>query len=147
MRAVVTKPKRVGDSLLRDAHGRKECTICRRWQDEECFAALKHTSDGLNYQCRECRQEYLWMRNYGITREDYNRMLAEQVGKCAICGGDPEGGRASRLPVAAFHVDHDHETGKVRGLLCAHCNTGLGKFKDDPARMRAAAGYLERHSA
>ena len=61
-------------------------------------------------------------------------MLAEQGGLCAICGVAP-----------AAHVDHDHETGAVRALLCFNCNGGLGQFKDDPAVLRAAAGYVEEH--
>lgn len=75
---------------------------------------------------------------FGVTLDDYNRLLAEQNGRCAICETDDPGGRG------AFHVDHDHETGQIRGLLCNECNIGLGKFGDDPARLRAAADYLER---
>lgn len=65
-------------------------------------------------------------------------LLARQGGKCAICGTDRPGGRGT------FHVDHDHATGKVRALLCNACNTGLGAFRDDPVRLRAAADYLDR---
>ena len=61
-------------------------------------------------------------------------MLEEQAGLCAIC---------RRAPAA--HVDHDHLTGAVRALLCFNCNGGLGQFKDDPAVLRAAAEYVERH--
>ena len=63
-------------------------------------------------------------------------MLAAQDGLCAICGTAP-----------AAHVDHDHETGAVRQLLCFHCNGGLGQFRDDPVVLRAAADYVERHRA
>lgn len=73
---------------------------------------------------------------YGITESDYDRMLAEQNGTCAICG-------ATESPLA---VDHDHETGAVRGLLCQRCNTGLGQMRDDPEILRAAADYLVTHN-
>ena len=60
---------------------------------------------------------------------------------CAICGtDDPNFGH-----VKTFSVDHDHETGKVRGLLCLHCNLGLGKFKDNSTNLRKAADYLDKH--
>ena len=61
-------------------------------------------------------------------------MLEAQGGMCAICGTAP-----------AAHVDHDHETGAVRQLLCFNCNGGLGQFNNDPAALRAAADYVERH--
>jgi hypothetical protein len=72
-------------------------------------------------------------------------MLTEQNGECAICGVvmTPPA-RASKNSVAVT-VDHCHETGKVRGLLCYSCNLGMGIFKDSLERIRAAAAYLERH--
>jgi len=63
-------------------------------------------------------------------------MLADQDGVCAICGGPPNG-RGEH-----FYVDHDHETNDVRGLLCCNCNSGLGHFKEDPAKLQAASDYL-----
>lgn len=84
-----------------------------------------------------------YMRHYmyGVTEVQYQAMLDEQGHACAICGEtDWAGGRHAGSP----HVDHDHDTGAVRGLLCGSCNTGLGQFKDDPARLRAAVEYLER---
>jgi hypothetical protein len=71
---------------------------------------------------------------YGITAEDADAMLGAQGGLCAICRAAP-----------AAHVDHDHETGAVRALLCFNCNGGLGQFKDDPRVLRAAADYVEEH--
>jgi hypothetical protein len=79
---------------------------------------------------------YHYNRKFGITVEDYDRMAAEQNGGCAICGTTEPGGRG------VFHVDHCHDSGKVRGLLCTGCNTGLGQFKDDPTRLLAAVEYL-----
>lgn len=81
---------------------------------------------------------YFLMYRYGITIDDYERMLDEQGGRCAICATDVPGSRNK-----VWSVDHCHTINKVRGLLCAHCNWGLGHFKDDPDRLRAAASYLQ----
>ena len=78
-------------------------------------------------------------RQYGITLAQYNAMLAEQGGLCAICN------KPSRMkrPLA---VDHDHVTGRIRGLLCFHCNTAIGHLLDDPKLVQIAADYLGRHA-
>lgn len=71
-------------------------------------------------------------RRYGITFDQWTEMLIAQSGRCAICLD----------PMVDPHVDHDHSTGSVRGLLCTNCNTGLGKFKDSPDRLASAIQYL-----
>jgi hypothetical protein len=73
-------------------------------------------------------------RRYGISAAEADVMLAAQRGLCAI-----------RRVAPAVHVDHDHATDAVRQLMCVHCNGGLGQFRDDPAVLRAAAEYVERH--
>lgn len=78
------------------------------------------------------------MRKYGITATEYNRILEEQHGGCAICGRANSGDSTH----VRFHVDHCHSTGVVRGLLCSNCNTGIGKFEDDPDRLNKASMYL-----
>ena len=72
---------------------------------------------------------------YGLTSAGYDALLAEQDGQCAICGGVE-----SRLV-----IDHNHDTGKVRGLLCQKCNRGLGQFDEAPRHLLAAIAYIERH--
>jgi hypothetical protein len=76
---------------------------------------------------------------YGLTPEQYGAMLAEQGNACAICRSPEWPGKGNRP-----HVDHDHATGKVRGILCGRCNFGLGQFQDDPDLLRAAITYLTR---
>lgn len=80
------------------------------------------------------KQEYHLRRTYGISREQYEQMVADQKGKCAIC----------RKFDNKLHVDHCHTTGQIRGLLCGSCNRGLGLFRDDPAIMRRAITYAQR---
>ena len=78
---------------------------------------------------------------YGLTREQYDAMLADQHGLCAICGCPPTGTVKDRH----LHVDHLHGTRTVRGLLCLGCNHLIGKAKDSPALLDAAKAYLLRH--
>lgn len=73
-------------------------------------------------------------RMYGLAPGTYEDLFEAQHGRCAICGRQPEGRNLS--------VDHNHTTGRVRGLLCGPCNRGLGFFADDPERLRAAILYL-----
>lgn len=87
---------------------------------------------------RERRRNYMYKRAFGITIEDYDRMLTEQRGGCAICGAKEGGTRSGR-----FCIDHNHSTGKVRGLLCQGCNTAIGLMRDEPGLLRGAAYYVE----
>jgi hypothetical protein len=79
------------------------------------------------------------MAQYGLTVGDYDVMLAAQGGGCAICGRAAHNGNDTRK----LHVDHDHETGRVRGILCANCNRILGLAGDDTGILRKAADYLD----
>jgi hypothetical protein len=79
---------------------------------------------------------------YGLTPEDFDRMLESQGGVCAICGDARwDAARNPEMP----SVDHDHATGKVRGLLCKHCNLILGYARDEPAVLAKAIEYLDSH--
>jgi hypothetical protein len=86
-------------------------------------------------------RRYQLKSKYGLTVEAYDVMLAKQNGVCAICGSKNPRGPGKRL-----HIDHDHATGKVRGLLCHPCNRALGLVRDSPALLRKAATYLEETS-
>lgn len=86
---------------------------------------------------KEARARALFY-NYGITVEQYDDLLAAQDGKCAICHRTEGDAKRERL-----FVDHDHRTGKVRGLLCGKCNISLGGFNDDTDLLRKAIQFLE----
>jgi hypothetical protein len=123
----------------------KVCTKCEVEKPLDSFAKRKASEDGLHYYCKECckkaycpdkQANFQLKRKYGITLAEYDTMLEQQEGCCKVCGTDEPGGQGR------FHVDHNHTTGKVRGLLCSNCNTGIGKFKDSPTVLLKAAAYL-----
>ena len=96
---------------------------------------------GYRRNAERIRREKLaqhYRRRYGITLEQRDAMLAAQGGGCAICGKPPVPGKRG------FHVDHCHQTGRVRGLLCSNCNTLLGLAGESEAVLRAAINYLQR---
>ena len=78
-------------------------------------------------------------RKYGMTLEEYDAMLEGQGGGCFICGRPPR-------EDTSLHVDHDHSTGKVRGILCFCCNNALADFREEPVLLRKAAAYLSWHA-
>ncbi len=126
------------------AHACRPCAtiIAREWrqahpvQDKESRRLWFQKWKSAN---RPKRRDYETSLMYGVPRGTYTRMVAEQEGKCAICGKVPNG--------RPLGMDHCHATGKVRALLCNHCNSGLGMFSDDPDLMRVGIAYLERHAA
>jgi hypothetical protein len=92
----------------------------------------------LKYQQANPDKVKAWQRKskYGITQEQYDGMLQKQDNKCAICKTtEPKG-------CGSWHIDHNHSTGQVRGLLCNNCNVGIGSLGDDPTRLTEAAKYL-----
>jgi predicted nucleic acid-binding Zn ribbon protein len=103
-----------------------------------CSSNCKHNAISARQRVRapHYMREYL----YGITAEQYEGMLKAQDYRCAICRSDEWRGKNN-----SPHVDHCHTSGEVRGILCGNCNHGLGKFEDDPVRLRAAAAYLEKY--
>ena len=149
-------------------HPTKVCSKCHAEKPVDAFGVESRQKDGRRAHCRTCgwaatkeyrqrseshkRSVQKWRRgangrayqrrgmlksNYGITQDGYDRMLTEQGGVCAICGTTNPGGRYGCLV-----VDHNHATGKVRGLLCDRCNKGAGFFNDDPELLDKAVAYL-----
>jgi hypothetical protein len=82
-------------------------------------------------------------RVYGLTPEEYNKLLETQNGVCAICGKEET--YSNQWNKRRLAVDHCHETGIIRGLLCGRCNSGLGWFDDNLEYLKKAVLHLERH--
>jgi hypothetical protein len=117
------------------------CTRCRGEKPGtlEFFPPHNRKLNGLDSWCRQCRAEYRNANCRGRFRNVIsNECLADikaTVKECVICGSDE--------PLV---VDHDHKTGQVRGMLCNHCNRGLGHFRDDPELLEFAAMYVREMS-
>lgn len=120
--------------LSRESLVRRRADPVRRAQENATARAYHATERGK----RKLLSERL-KSGYGLSLEEYERLVVLQNGNCAICRKPPSGGNHAD---SRLHVDHDHTTGRVRGLLCRHCNTGLGLLGDDPGRLEAAAVYI-----
>ena len=146
--------------------GLKTCSRCKKTKTIDLFYRSSQTKDGHNSWCKECsaagareyraraladpeKRKLLYARNnryyrrhslriraakYGLTEEELRQMIEDQKGQCAICPN----------PVAA--IDHDKETGRVRGLLCTGCNLGIGHLRHDPQLLLEAASYCNGES-
>lgn len=131
--------------------GCKHCLDCAQVKPLDEFCNNRRNGDGKAAYCKDCHnarsretrdrlygggRHYHLMRRYGVGDADVAAMIEAQGGLCAICEG----------PLERPHVDHDHKTGKVRGILCFNCNAGLGKFQDKVEVMALAVEYLRRHA-
>ena len=128
-------------SVVNKNRGPQRHSVCRACRREQ-FRQWSKTPRG-----RERKRVRVMAREYNLSVEDYDALHATQGGVCAICRRpesyvNPRNGTVQRLC-----VDHDHLTGKVRGLLCRDCNGGLGLYQDDSGRLRAAANYLDSSRA
>ena len=129
----------------------KKCARCGKVKSLDKFHKRARSKDGRASWCKKCIKEYrkgyynksnyrrtFLKRKYGITLAEYDEMLEIQSGGCAICGKTPkEEGKH-------LAVDHNHETGNIRGLLCEDCNRAIGMLGEKPQRLRAATLYLEQ---
>lgn len=117
----------------------KTCRCCQAEKPLSDFYYRKETNT-YRTECKDCVIERQRYKKLGVCNTEYDKMLTQQKGKCAICNSTLNSSRYTK-----FSVDHCHKSGKVRGLLCSACNTSLGMMKDSPLRLRRAAEYLERH--
>ena len=128
----------------------KKCSKCLEVKPIEKFrkSGFKNGKQKIRSNCRECRenrnyQEEHLSRSYGITCSDKLKMIGDQGGACAICG-TMNHGNIQQPSMSGWHVDHDHETNKIRGILCRNCNLGLGYFFDSIPFLRNSIAYLEK---
>ncbi len=130
-----------------------KCGSCGETKLPGEFHKSKANRSGLQNKCKACyRKSYsenpkkwsdrLRLQRYGVTELQYADMYRRQNGRCAICLDQVSS--APRERTKSAHIDHDHATGRVRGLLCAYCNVGLAQFKDSADRLRGAISYLKR---
>jgi hypothetical protein len=120
----------------------KVCRSCGKLKAVNEFHRQTRATDGLQTSCiacnkRQAREQQWEKQGVNINYAEYERMVAEQAGRCAICGQKPDG--------RDLNVDHDRSSGTVRALLCASCDRGIDSFANDPTRLRRAAEYLVKH--
>lgn len=96
---------------------------------------LREYNNKYDQEHKEQKKEYRYKKKYNLTLEEIDQLLITQNYKCLICG--------ESLLVNKRHIDHNYKTGKVRGILCAKCNTGLGQFRDNSELLRKAVVYME----
>jgi hypothetical protein len=142
-----------------NADGTKPCSICGQEKPANVFYLTKDTVSGRSSACMECSRKRDKKRQHtakrketrrwamikfqrGITKQQWHTILETQNYRCAICENQFNSGGRSSFNTC---VDHDHITGRVRGLLCRQCNQGLGQFKDRSEIAQKAVDYLKRH--
>jgi hypothetical protein len=110
----------------------------RKWRRKNRDKVRVYNRKNYKYDYAKSRAKAL-RRKFGISLMEYEALRDSQQSRCAICFTDKPGGKGD------WHLDHDHVSKKIRGLLCQNCNIGLGSFKDDPRRLEQAADYLRKH--
>jgi hypothetical protein len=119
--------------------GYKHCTKCLELLPLDRFGKAASQPQGRNSWCKPCKavqdSETRLRRLYGMSSAEVRTLVEAQGGMCAVCGKRP-----------AKHVDHDHATGRVRGVLCFQCNAALGQVEDSTDTLRSMIDYIERTS-
>lgn len=135
----------------------KICISCGMKRQAGDFVASKQAKEGVQGYCRICQKKYnkeyrdkyynphkeklrKIKYEYGLEADDYYKMINNQNNKCIIC--NRKGGKGKY----SLHIDHDHKTRKVRGLLCWKCNSALGAFNDNITSLKNAIKYINKHS-
>jgi hypothetical protein len=142
----------------------KVCSECKTEKDISEFAknySKKNLKFGVSYRCKACdstrakkyainnrqkiqknAREYHLTKNYGMTTTEYESLVSIRNGKCDCCGSVAS--ETTKHPLNKLVIDHCHETGKIRGLLCSRCNIGIGVLGDTLEHTRKAYEYLKR---
>jgi len=133
-------------SCMKEYHKKRSCVAANRIRANEITRNWRHVNGKTQYRkyrnkVRTYQNAYAY-KKFGLTVEQYKELVITQKGLCAICH-KPEtrmkNGRTQRLS-----IDHNHVSGKVRGLLCGACNSGIGYFKDDLVTINSAISYLQQ---
>jgi len=135
---------------------KKCCSKCKKSKELKFFGIKRYNKDGLNHYCKKCENERSKLkysepenkerikyntifRLYGLRKEEYFRKLEKQNFKCEIC-------YKPLLNDKNTHIDHSHQTGKVRDILCSTCNYLLGIVNDDTNKLKSYISYLDKHA-
>ena len=132
----------------------KTCSLCKEDKEHTKFFKNKGNKDGYQNYCKPCaklkRKEWISKEQrraygikyaYGLSKAEYNDLLEEQRHSCAVCCTNEPGGRTN-----TWHVDHNHTTKAVRGLLCAKCNLLLGHADENVEVLYRAVEYIRKHN-
>lgn len=151
---------------------KKQCSVCKIFKLTNQFHICKKRKDGIEYKCKKCKSEYNsnfytgnikhiektkeynkrnqrkvrncdLLRDFGITIDEYEKMLTNQNNKCKICNKEETVKNKKTNKLRMLCVDHCHKTGKIRGLLCNRCNSAIGLLYEDSTIINNCLKYLE----
>lgn len=133
-----TKP--LSEFGLQRGRPRHHCKVCKNKESREWYEKNKDRKKELSKDYRSTKKDQDLKKSYGISLHEYSEMLVEQDYSCKICQTHQDSLKR------ALCVDHNHDTGKIRGLLCDTCNRSLGLLKDNIEVLKRAVDYLERNN-
>jgi len=132
----------------------KKCSKCKQIYPAipKFFYRHSNRKDGLDPWCKECKKDYdkihHKIKKFNISLKQYKKMFNAQKGRCLICGRNFDDIYKNQKENHIYYtprIDHDHKTGKVRGILCHHCNTALGSLNENPLILVRAIKYLQEN--
>lgn len=116
--------------------GTKKCSKCKEIKSKTEFSISRMNKNGLVYNCKLCERKRILLKRHNITEDQYKSILYKQNNKCLICCNEFTDDKMNK------HIDHNHKTDNIRGILCENCNRGLGMFKDNIEYLQNAIKYL-----
>ena len=132
----------------------KKCSKCKQVYPAipKFFYRHSNRKDGFDPWCKDCKKDYdkihHIIKKFNISLKQYKKMFNMQKGRCLICGRSFDDIYKKQKKNHIYYtprIDHDHKTGKVRGILCHHCNTALGSFNENPLILVRAIKYLQEN--